>query len=84
MITANEARKNSEEYITAEKAKRAKRIQELVGEVGKNIEATSKRGYTQCDVNLPNNFYEEVCAELTKLGFTVVRYACSTAVIRWD
>ena len=84
MITANEARKNYEEYIIAKEAKRAEKVRELTNEIGKNIEVASKQGNTECTANVPFNFCDEVCAELAKVGFTAARYTASTIVIRWD
>ena len=84
MITAEEARKNTNDYKANLEAERAKKIAELAEAVSKSISAASKQGLTDCSVCLPIGFFEEVCNELKKVGFAISKQTGTTIIIRWD
>lgn len=84
MITVEEARKNTNDYKAHLEAERAKKIAELVEAVSKNIVSASKLGYTDCSVNLPYAFLDEVCKEFNKAGFATSKQSGTTVIIRWD
>lgn len=86
MFTANEARKNVEEYENKVTSALMAKAEKECEEIGKKIEELSKNGDNSCDYYKGGNtiqFVETIKSKLQEYGYTVSYSGTVTLRIVW-